>query len=127
MPDSTSGKKRILVIEDNSETQLILKIYLRDLYDVNLVQNADDGLKEIRNGNYDLLVLDINLPGKLDGNDVIKEVRKDDKIKNLPILVITAYALQGDREKYLSLGANEYLSKPVEKKDVLRLVEDLLK
>jgi CheY-like chemotaxis protein len=119
-------RKRILIIEDNTETQLILKIYLRDFYEIDTVYTAVEGLKKIEKKRYNLIVVDINLPGELDGNDVIRKLKKEPKHKSIPILVITAYALKGDKEKYLSMGANGYLSKPVDKKDVVRLAHELV-
>ncbi len=124
-PPQNQERKKILIIEDNTETQLILKIYLREYYDLDTVQTAAEGLKKIEHNAYNLIVLDINLPGELDGNDVIRRLKKNPEYKSIPILVITAYALKGDKEKYLSMGANGYLSKPVAKKDVLRLTGEL--
>jgi CheY-like chemotaxis protein len=119
-------KKRILIIEDNTETQLILKIYLRDLYDIHAVSTAAEGLKKVKENKYSLIVLDINLPGELNGNDVLLQLKKDPDYNSIPILVVTAYALKGDKENYLAMGANAYLSKPVDRKDILRSVEELI-
>lgn len=119
-------RKKILIVEDNTETQLILKIYLRDFYEVDIVQTASEALKKIRKVKYALIILDINLPGELDGNDVIKSLKTDPELKIIPILVVTAYALKGDREKYLSMGANDYLAKPVGKQDIVRIVKELV-
>ena len=126
--ETPSGKerKKVLIVEDNTETQLILKIYLRDFYDIDTVQNAAEALKFLGKNIYDLVVLDINLPGEMDGNDVIVRVKKDPVLKLIPILVVTAYALRGDKEKFLSLGANGYLAKPVDKKDILKTSRDLI-
>ncbi|HKB85253.1 MAG TPA: response regulator [Ignavibacteriaceae bacterium] len=125
-PDSSDQeRKKILLVEDNTETQLILKIYLRDYYDVEIAQTAAEALKKIRKNKYALIILDINLPGELDGNDVIKKVNHDPEYVLVPILVVTAYALKGDKEKYLAMGAKGYLSKPVEKKDILRIANEL--
>ena len=124
--NSKQHRKKILIVEDNTETQLILKIYLRDFYEVDIVQTVAEGLKEIRKNKYALIILDINLPGELDGNDVIKRVKNDPDLKSIPILVVTAYALKGDKEKYLSMGANGYLAKPVDKKDILKMAQELL-
>jgi len=123
---SKQERKRILIVEDNTETQLILKIYLRDYFDVDIVQTAAEGLKKIRKNLYALVILDINLPGEMDGNDVIKRVRNDPELKSIPILVVTAYALKGDKEKYINMGASGYLSKPVDKKDILKITRELI-
>lgn len=119
-------RKKILIVEDNTETQLILKIYLRDFYEVDIVQTASEALKKIKKVKYALIILDINLPGELDGNDVIRSLKSDPELKEIPILVVTAYALKGDREKYLSMGANGYLAKPVGKQNIIEIVKELV-
>ena len=126
--NKTSGqeRKRILIVEDNTETQLILKIYLRDFYDVELVQTGIEGIKKIKKNEYALIILDINLPGEIDGDDVIRKIRTDPELKSVPVLVVTAYALKGDKEKYLSMGASGYLAKPVDKKVILKAVQELI-
>ncbi|MHB1688644.1 MAG: response regulator [Ignavibacteriaceae bacterium] len=121
----TSIKKKILVIEDNIESQLIFKIYLRDLYDVEITGNAEKGFDLLEKNNYDLLVLDINLPGKFNGEDIIKNLKAKGIIK-APIIVITAYGLKGDKEKYIEMGANDFLTKPVEKTTLLEKVNKIL-
>jgi len=118
-------KKKILIIEDNFETQLVFKIYLREFYEVEVSDNAETGLELIKNNRFDLLLLDINLPGKLDGNDVLRIVKHELKIK-LPVVVVTAYAMKGDKEKFLAKGADGYIAKPVEKSLLLEKVKEYL-
>jgi CheY-like chemotaxis protein len=129
MPVSGSelnGKKRVLIIEDNIESQLILKVYLRELYSIDIADNAEGGFGFLQNYYYDLLLLDINLPGNLNGEDVLSKIRNDNVLKNLPVIVITAYALKGDKQKFINQGANDYLSKPVEKSALRELVAKYL-
>ena len=118
-------KKKILIIEDNFETQLVFKIYLREFYEVEVSDNAETGLELIKNNRFDLLLLDINLPGKLDGNDVLRIVKHELKIK-LPVVVVTAYAMKGDKENFLAKGADGYIAKPVEKSLLLEKVKEYL-
>ncbi len=118
-------KKKILIIEDNFETQLVFKIYLREFYEVEVSDNAETGLELIKNNRFDLLLLDINLPGKLDGNDVLRIVKHELKSK-LPVIVITAYAMKGDKENFLANGADCYIAKPVEKSLLLEKVKEYL-
>jgi CheY-like chemotaxis protein len=123
---SEPPKKRILVIEDNPETQLIFKVYMRDFYDVEVCDSAEEGIKKLDSEDFTLALLDINLPGDLDGNDVLLHVRKKQKNMDFPIIVITAYAMKGDREKFLALGANDYLSKPIDKLSLLNKIRSLI-
>lgn len=114
-------KKKILIIEDNFETQLVFKIYLREFYEITISDNATDGLEEIKNNNFDLLILDVNLPGKLDGNDVLRILKKEFQL-DIRVIVVTAYAMKGDREKFLAQGADDYIAKPVEKAFLLKRI-----
>lgn len=118
-----NARKKILLIEDNFDTQLIFKIYLRNLFDIEITETAESGIELLRKNKYDLLVLDINLPGKLNGSAVLNELRNVMHKKDFPVLVVTAYAMKGDKEKFLEQGADDYLSKPVLKDDFLGRVK----
>jgi DNA-binding response OmpR family regulator len=120
-----SERQRILLIEDNLDTQLIFKVYLRDLYDLEVADTAEMGIKLLRENSYDLLILDINLPGKMDGTAVLSELRNAMNKKGFPVLVVTAYAMNGDKEKYLEQGASDYLTKPVMKEDFMNRIRNI--
>lgn len=127
MPTNTElEKKKILVIEDNIESQLIYKVYLRSNYSVEFADTGESGLELLKANRYNLLLLDINLPGQLNGEDVLKIIRNNLKIPDFPVIVITAYALKGDKEKFLQQGANNYLAKPVDKKVLLDEIAKLI-
>ena len=115
-------KKKILLIEDNIDTQLIYKIYLRNLFDIDVAETAESGINLFRENKYDLMILDINLPGKSNGISVLNEIRNNFKNHDFPVLVVTAYSMEGDREKFISQGADDYLSKPVNKDDFLNKI-----
>lgn len=119
-------RQRILLIEDNYDTQLIFKIYLRELYDLDLAETAEEGIELLQKNTYDLLILDMNLPGKLDGSAVLNTLRNEMNKKDFPVLVVTAYATKGDKEKFLQQGANDYLPKPVLKDDFMDRVRNFL-
>ncbi len=119
-------EKKILIIEDNIESQLIYKVYLRSNYSVEFSETGEAGLELIKKNQYDLLLLDINLPGKLSGENVLNIVRKELLLTDFPIIVITAYALKGDKERFIEQGANDYLAKPVDKQVLLNAVAKLI-
>ena len=90
----TSQKNKILVVEDNTETQLIIKVNLRNIYDVELTDNADDAIKLIKSNDFDLVLLDINLGNSADGRDVLNMIKKEVEYSNLPVIIITAYDIK---------------------------------
>jgi CheY-like chemotaxis protein len=121
-----ADKSKILYIEDNLDTQELVKIFLRQIADVDTSVNAENILQRLAEKNYDLILLDINLPGKIDGTDAIKLIRRDERFKDIPIIAITAYAMIGDREKFLNMGCNEYISKPFFREELLNKVQSIL-
>ncbi len=106
MPDS----KRILVVEDDPDISHLLDIHLQDLaFEVDVVNNGIEGLNRASNHDYQLIVLDLMLPG-LDGLEVCRQLRGQSN--NTPVLMLTAKSSELDRVLGLELGADDYLTKP---------------
>lgn len=119
-------RAKILYIEDNLDTQELVKIFLRQIADIDCSIHAENILQLLSEKDYDLILLDINLPGKIDEADAIKLIRRDERFKNIPIIAVTAYAMIGDREKFLGMGCNEYISKPFFKEELINKVKLIL-
>lgn len=118
--------KRIAVVEDNLDNQLLVEAILSSDYDLALYEDGASALAGIQSDPPDLVLLDISLP-EMDGTEVLKHVRADETIKDLPVIALTAHAMSGDREKYLGLGFNGYVTKPIEDEQVLlEAIESLL-
>jgi len=106
--------KRILVADDNPVSrELIREILEADDYEVIEAGDGQEALDKLREYSPDLALLDIQMP-ILDGMALIRELRADVRFANLPVAAITAYAMQGDREKALSLGFSTYITKPID-------------
>lgn len=106
----------------------VLTFALKRLHSVEIVEAQDgvDGLKKVSRDSFDLALIDINMP-LMDGLKLVKLIRSDPRCKDVPIAMITTESGREDRERALGLGANEYLTKPVEQRDVLRVARNLLK
>jgi len=115
----TSKKNKILVVEDNTETQLIIKVNLRDIYDVELTDNIEDAISLIKNNNFDLVLLDINLGNSDDGRDILDMIKKEPEYSNIPVIIITAYDIDDDEKDLLMKLSCDYLEKPLDKKVLL--------
>lgn len=117
--------KRVLVVDDNKLNLKVTKKLL-DTYnlDVALVESGEEclGLLE-ENSNYDLIFMDQMMPG-LNGSDTLNKIRE--KGLNIPIVVLTADALKGKREKYLNIGFDDYISKPIDKKELNDILNKFL-
>ncbi len=104
---------KILVVDDFSTMRRIIKNLLRDLGLTN-TQEADDGqtaLPMLQNGDFDFVVTDWNMPG-MQGIDLLKHIRADDKLKHLPVLMVTAEAKREQIIAAAQAGVNGYIVKP---------------
>jgi CheY-like chemotaxis protein len=102
----------VAVVEDNADNRLLLQAILDGLYEVVEYENGVDALAGLAAKLPDLVLLDISLPG-MDGNEILARIRADDQLRRLPVIALTAHAMAGDREKYLSAGFNDYITKPI--------------
>ena len=89
-------------------------------------QDGMDGWRKISGDRFDLVLIDINMP-VMDGLKLIGLIRNEDDLHDVPIVVITSETAQPDRERALNLGANEYLTKPIQTNRVLAVAKSLLK
>ena len=116
---------RILVAEDNPNNQLLIKIILQKLgLDVTIVENGQLAVDKYQNENFDLVFLDINMP-VMDGLTALKHIRAYEKDiqKYTPIIALTANSINGDRERYIDEGMDNYLSKPFDRNQLIAILD----
>jgi CheY-like chemotaxis protein len=119
-------RKKIAVVEDNPDNRLLLQVVLDGEYEIQEYEDGPTALTGLREDAPDLVLLDISLPG-MDGVEVLRELRADAELGRLPVVALTAHAMAGDRERYLALGFDAYLSKPILDDDLLlRTIEEHL-
>ncbi|MFB6279463.1 MAG: response regulator [Salinibacter sp.] len=123
---STSESARILAVEDNSETQLLLEHLLKGSYDVEVVPGVESALQAVDDSSFDVLLLDINLSEDETGTELLHRIRERDGMGNVPAVALTAYAMPGDREDFLQKGFDEYVSKPFTRADLTEAIENTL-
>jgi len=106
----TPKNKQVLLVEDDPNLGLLLQEYLaHKQFDVTLKRNGEEGLLAYRKGAYDIVLLDVMMP-KVDGFTVAEEIRKDNS--DIPIIFLTAKSLKEDKIKGLTIGADDYITKP---------------
>jgi CheY-like chemotaxis protein len=104
---------KVLMAEDSVVNRELLRELLESQgCEVDEARDGEEALMILARKRPDIVLLDIGMP-KLDGFDVIRKVREDPSLADLPVLAVTAYAMRGDREKGLEAGFDGYLSKPV--------------
>jgi len=112
-------KKKVLVVDDEETIRKILNLHLSKLgYEVNEAADGLQALERLRKDDFDLLICDILMPN-MDGWQVLKEIRSDERTKNIPVIVLTAKNEEADMFKGYDLGANYYLTKPFTKAQLL--------
>ncbi len=121
MPNAPS----ILLVEDDSDIADLLHLHLTDQgYEVEVVSDGTQGLERARQGDHDLVILDIMLPGT-NGFDICRELRSNDR--TTPVLMITAKSEEIDKVLGLELGADDYITKPFSIREVLARIKAMFR
>ena len=118
----------VLIVEDSPTMRQLIAFALKRIRGVRIVEANDgvDGLKKLSSERFDLILTDINMP-IMDGLKLVSLVRNDANYKTIPIVVITTEGAQEDRERALALGANDYITKPIQPTKILDVARSLLR
>ncbi|MDY0268190.1 response regulator [Trichloromonas sp.] len=119
--------KRVLIVDDSPTMRQLLVYAVKRLPGVAISEAANgvDGLKKITSERFDLIFTDINMP-VMDGLKLVSLVRKDPALKEVPIVVISTEGAEEDRSRAFALGANDYITKPVQSPQVQEVARRLL-
>ena len=119
---------KILIVEDNDINAKVLDLMLKGLdfdYSTAFAENAEEALSAAEEGEYDLVLMDINLgDGQMTGTEVMKILKEKESYRKVPIYAVTCYSLPGDKEKFLNEGFDKYISKPIDKTQLLSEIND---
>jgi two-component system, cell cycle response regulator len=118
--------KKVLVIEDN-ELNMKLAVALLSIshFEVLKATNAESGLQLARSERPDLILMDIQLPG-MDGLTATSLMKSDAELRDIPVVALTSYAMQGDEQKALAAGCTGYIPKPIDTRNFIRAIEGFL-
>jgi two-component system chemotaxis response regulator CheY len=119
---------KFLIIEDSPTMRQLIRFALNRLPQAEVIEASDgiDGLKKLSSNEVDLILTDINMP-IMDGLKLVSLVRSNDSYRDIPIVIITTEGAKEDRERAMALGANAYITKPIQSASLLKTVKDLLK
>jgi CheY-like chemotaxis protein len=110
---------RVLLTDDNAINRQVIKLFLAPQgCDISEATNGKEALDKIAQGEFDIVLLDVHMP-VMDGKETIQRLRANQRWANLPVIALTADAMSGDREKYLALGMTDYVSKPVDQRELI--------
>ena len=123
-----AGTYSCLVVEDSPMMRQLIVLALSRVRNLKVTEADDgvDGLRKLAGGKFDIIITDINMP-IMDGLKLVKRVRSDPTHKDVPIVIITTEGSNEDRSRALQLGANAYITKPIQAPQVIAKVKELLK
>ena len=115
---------RVLLVDDEPTTRLYIRRLLQKHgVDVSVARDGQEALDMLNRGNFDCMLLDVQMP-VMDGVEATKKIRSSSSgFKNIPVIALTAYAMSGDRDKFLQAGMDDYLAKPVDKDKLMAVLE----
>jgi two-component system chemotaxis response regulator CheY len=117
-----------LIVEDSPTMRQLISFSLKRIQNAKIVEASDgvDALKKLSEGKFHLIIADINMP-MMDGLKLLSIIRKDPQYNSVPVIIVTTEGAEADRDKGMKLGANAYLSKPIQTNDLVKTVKELLK
>ncbi|HEX9107138.1 MAG TPA: response regulator [Longimicrobiales bacterium] len=119
----TDTRKTVLLVEDNEDNLVVYRTILEHVgYRVVEARDGEEGVLRARQEHPDLILMDISIP-KIDGWEATQRLKSDSDTDMIPIIALTAHALEEDRQKALQAGCDGYLAKPVEPRRVVQEVE----
>jgi len=116
----------VLIVEDNEINRRLAALYLREICNIDMAENGYIAMNKIRSKKYDAVLMDINLGAGPNGIHIAQDIRAIDHYKDIPIIAVTGYTMQGDREKLLANGCSHYVAKPYDKKTLIKLFSGIL-
>ncbi|MBZ5713071.1 response regulator [Nannocystis pusilla] len=125
--DTQTRRLNALVVEDSPPMRKMIVFALSRIRELSVVE-ADDGvdaLRRLSGTKFDIIITDINMP-ILDGLKLVKRLRADETYQDVPIIIITTEGAAEDRQRALALGANAYITKPIQAPAVIKLVREIL-
>ena len=123
---SKNPEAQILVVEDERHIQSLLQYLLRPRFSLKVVSHGEEALRVAHVRRFDLFIIDINLGESYTGMDLLRDLRAQPMYANTPAIACTAYALPGDRERFLRAGFDIHLTKPFTRERLLHAVQEAL-
>lgn len=121
-----SERPRVLVVEDNRLNSELVRIFLKDLCHMEFARTGEEAVEIARLGRFDAIVMDINLGPGMNGIQAAQVIRTFNGFENIPIIAVTGYAMESDKDQILEAGCSHFLSKPIEKNNFIDLISSLL-
>ncbi len=126
LKDGNKAREKILFVDDDETTRDYIKIILKKHFIVDLALNGEQAIDMVKSHSYSAILLDVNLGSGFSGVETLKEIKKAPGYLNVPVLAVTGYAMDSDKEKLLNMGFHHYLSKPFDKEELIFTINKML-
>jgi len=117
--------KQVLLVEDDPINIQTISAFIGNLVQLTAINNAEDAIEAAKNNYFDLILMDIGLNGNKSGLDVVRDIRLMPQYHSTPIVAVTAFALDSDRDRMLTSGCTHYLAKPFPRQQLIDLIEEI--
>lgn len=117
--------KQVLLVEDDPINIQTISAFIGNLVQLTAINNAEDAIEAAKNNYFDLILMDIGLNGDKSGLDVVRDIRLMPQYHSTPIVAVTAFALDSDRDRMLTSGCTHYLAKPFPRQQLIDLIEEI--
>ena len=116
----------LMVVEDNETNLEVLSIYLEERFVIEKAMTGEMAVKLATLNDYDLILMDINLGPEMDGIEATREIRKMSKNTHIPVIAVTGYATDQEKQAILEQGLNAHIVKPFTRQEILTLIDQVL-
>jgi len=113
--------KKVLIVDDNSLNRKVFEHIIGQLYQYGTASDGKDALEKVKTGEFDIVLMDIQMP-ILDGINTLNII-KNEKISDIPVIAVSAYANENDRDYFISTGFDDFIPKPVKPRNLLETIE----
>ncbi|WP_113925574.1 response regulator [Cognataquiflexum aquatile] len=113
--------KKVLIVDDNSLNRKVFEHIIGQLYQFGTASDGSEALEKIKTGEYNLVLMDIQMP-TLDGINTLNII-KNEKLSNIPVIAVSAYANDSDREYFISTGFDDFIAKPIKPRNLLETLD----
>lgn len=126
MNNTLKSKPRLLITEDDVENQKLLQLILKKEFEIDICDSEHTFHKLVNEQKYDAVLMDVTLKGGTNGLQLIKDLRKKSKFKDLPVVGLSAHVFTADKAKAKEAGLDAYLTKPINNSELLKTLKNLI-
>jgi CheY-like chemotaxis protein len=119
-------RPRLLIVEDDFENQKFLKIFLQKKFEIEVCDSDETLHQQLAVHEFDIILMDISLRGKKDGLQITSELRSNERLKDIPIVCLSAHAFQRDKDNAYKAGVDVFITKPVQNHMLLSAIQKVL-